>query len=165
MWVGTEFPGDTNEVLKEVQFKLYWGMVFRLYSPPRDRYLDACRLIQIDTDLAKRLRSMDGFDHRTLQDIHDLIAAWFRFSQDNGGQLRLGETDEAYKDRLAAEWRTFFEEEVSRLSSDDEFARNVLIATAFGNTDRGYTAEAQLREILKERYGTMKKQAPSSVAK
>jgi hypothetical protein len=69
----------------------------------------------------------------------------------------LGETEEAYKDRLAAEWRTFFEEEVGRLSSDDEFARNVLVATAFANTDRGYAAEAQVGEILKERYAPIKK--------
>lgn len=164
MWVGTEFSGDTNEVLKKVQHDLYSGMVVRLYTPPRDRYLDACRLIQTNTDLAIRLRSMEGFDHRTLQDIHDLIAAWFRFTKDNGGQLLLGETEESYKDRLAAEWRTFFEEEVGRLSADDEFVRNVLAATAFGNTDRGYAAEAQLRELLKERYARMKKPTPSDPA-
>jgi hypothetical protein len=156
MWVGTEFPGDTNKALKDVQFRLYGEMLLCLYGRPRDRYLNSCRLVQIDTDLANRLRSMDGFDHRTLQDIHDLIAAWFRFSQDDGGQLRLGETDEAYQDRLAAEWRAFFEEEVSRLSADDEIARAILAAAAFGNTDRGYAAEAQLREFLKERYRAMK---------
>ena len=109
MWVGTEFPRDTNKALKDVQSRLYGEMLLRLYSRPRDRYLTSCRLVQIDTDLANRLRSMDGFAHRTLQDIHDLIAAWFRFSRDDGGQLRLCETDEAYQDRLAAEWRTFFE--------------------------------------------------------
>ena len=156
LWVGTEFPSDSNATLKGVQFRLYGEMLVRLYSRPRDRYLEACRLIQINTDLATRLRSMDGFDHRTLQDIHDLIAAWFRFSQDDGGQLRLGEGDETYEVRLATEWRTFFEAEVSRLSSDDEFTRAVLVAAAFGNTDRGYAAEAQLREILKERYRAMK---------
>jgi hypothetical protein len=75
----------------------------------------------------------------------------------------LGETEEVYKARLAAEWRTFFEEEGGRLIADDEFARNIL-ATAFGNTERGYAAEAQLRELLKERYGTMKKPAPSEAA-
>jgi hypothetical protein len=156
MWVSIEFPGDANEVLKDVQFQLYGEMLLRLYSRPRDRYLDACRLVQIDTDLARRLRSMDGFDHRTLQNTHDQIAAWFRFSHDNGGQLRLGETAEIYRDRLAAEWRIFFEKEVSRLSNDDEIARAVLTAAAFGNTDRGYAAEAQLVEILRVWYRAMK---------
>jgi hypothetical protein len=163
MWVGTEFPGDTNQTLKDVQFRLYGEMLVRLYNRPRDRYLDACRLVQIDTDLATRLRSMDGFDHRTLQDVHDLIAAWFRYSQDDRG-LRLGETEETFRDRLATEWRTFFEEEVERLTTDDEIARAVLTAAAFGNTDRGYAAEAQLREFLKERYRPMNQQAPSTNA-
>lgn len=164
MWVGTEFPGDTNEVLKDVQFRLYGEMLVRLYNRPRDRYLDACRLLQIETDLATRLRSMDGFDHRTLQDIHDLIAAWFRFSRDDRGQLRLGETEEAFRDRLAAEWRTFFEEEAGRLSTDDEIARAVLTAAAFGNAGRGYAAKAQLHEILKDRYSITKQQAPPTSA-
>jgi hypothetical protein len=57
---------------------------------------------------------------------------------------------------LRPDWRTFFEQEVSRLITDDEIARAVLAAAAFGNTDRGYAAEAQLREILRERYRTMK---------
>lgn len=81
-------------------------MVLLLYSRPRDRYLAVCRLVEIETALTNRLRSMKFFDHRTLQDTHDLIAAWFRFS-DDGGQLRLGETEAAYRNRLAAEWRTF----------------------------------------------------------
>jgi hypothetical protein len=152
MWVGTEFPGDTNKPLKGVQFGLYWELLPILQSRPRDRYLAACRLVQMDTELATLLRTMDGFDHRTLQDAHDLIAAWFRFSQDDGGQLRLGETDEGYLERLAAEWRAFFEDEVNRLSADDDFGRAVLVASAFGNTEEGYAAEAQLREILSERY-------------
>ena len=155
MFVGSEFPGDNNEALQDAQFRLYSEMLVRLYSRPRDQYLAACRLVQIDTDLAIRLRSMNGFDHRTLQDIHDLIAGWFRFSNDDGGQLRLGETDQSYVERLERNWRTFFEDEVTNLISDDEFARNVLVATAFGNTDRGYAAEAQLRERLKGRYSSM----------
>jgi hypothetical protein len=59
-------------------------------------------------------------------------------------------------DRVADEWRTFFEEELTSLASDDEFVRGVLVAAAFGNTDKGYAAEAQLREFSKERYRAMK---------
>jgi len=152
---GTLFPWDTNEALIDIQSRLYSEMLLRLYSHARDRYLDACRLIEVDTDLAIRVRSMDYFDHRTLQDVHDLIAAWFRFSQDDGGQLRLDETTEGCQERVGTEWRTFFEKEVSRLGSDDGFARAILIASAFGNTDRGYAAEAYLRETLKKQYCAM----------
>jgi len=155
VWVGHEFPGDDNQTLKDVQFRLYGEMLVRLFSRPRDRYLDASRLIQVAPDLAVRIRAMDGFDHRTLQDAHDLIAAWYRFSRDDGGQLRLGESPDDYEDRLAREWREFFEEEVDYLTGRDEFTRDVLTAAVFANTDRGHAAEAGAREFLKERYATM----------
>jgi hypothetical protein len=81
MIVGYAFPDDENKALKEVQFQLYGQILWRLFSKPRERYLDACRLVEVDTGLAARVRAMDSFDHRTLQDAHDLIAAWYRFSR------------------------------------------------------------------------------------
>lgn len=155
MWVGTEFSGDDNKTLKEVQFKVYGEMLLRLFSRPRDRYLDAARLIQVETDMAVRVRAMDGFDHRTLQTAHDLIAAWYRYSQDDGGQLRLGESPDDYEKRLLQDWREFFQQEVAYLTLQDEFTRDILTAVVFSNTERGYSAEAGAREYLKERYGAM----------
>jgi hypothetical protein len=155
VWVGHEFAGDDNQTLKDVQFRLYSEMLLRLFSGPRDRYLAASRLIQVDTELAVHVRAMDGFDHRTLQDAHDLIAAWYRFSRDDGGQLRLGESPDDYDKRLAQEWREFSEREVARLASTDEFTRDILTAAVFANTDRGYAAESGAREYLKDRYATM----------
>ena len=141
MWVGTEFAGDSNQTLKDVQFRLYAEMLVRLFSRPRDRYLDACRLVQVETEMAVRARAMDGFDHRTLQDAHDLIAAWYRFSRDDGGQLRLGESQDDYEKRLAQDWREFFEQEVAHLTRSDEFTRDILSAAVFGNTDQDDAAQ------------------------
>lgn len=152
MWVGTEFAGDDNEVLKLVQHDAYGGMLGELFSRPRERYLDACDLLQVNNELADKIRPMRTFDHRRLQDAHDLIAAGFRFSQGGSTQLRLGETAEAYQRRLAAEWRDFFEREVSTLSEDNNFARAVLLAAALANTPKGENAEDELRVILKRRY-------------
>ena len=74
MLVGTEFPGDDNEVLKQVQHEAYGGILGYLFSRPRERYLSACDLLQVDTELADKVRPMETFDHRTLQDAHDLLA-------------------------------------------------------------------------------------------
>ena len=143
MWVGREFAGDDNRSLKDVQFRLYGEMLTQLFSRARVRYLDACRLVQVQNELAVQARAMDFFDHRTLQDAHDLIAAWYRFSRDDGGQLRLGESPEQYEERLASEWREFFDQEVAGLIGLDKFTRDIL------------TAEAGVREDLKERYASM----------
>ena len=123
MMVGSEFPGDNNKTLMDVQHSVYGEMVVRLFAGPRDRYLAAAAPLRVDDELSGRLRSMNGFDHRTLQTAHDRIAGFFRFAHDDGGQLRLGETDADYLQRLETCWREFAQSEVEALTTDDEFIR------------------------------------------
>jgi len=152
MFVGSEFPGDDNHVLMDVQHAVYGEMVGRLFAGPRDRYLTAGRLLRVDDEFVQKLRSMTSFDHRTLQGAHDRIAAYFRFRRDDGGQLQLGETDPEYRQRLEHEWRAFFQKEIEYLTADDEFTRAVCTATAHGNKDPGCTAESWLDQFLRDRY-------------
>jgi hypothetical protein len=153
MMVGSEFPGDNNKTLMDVQHTAYGEMVVRLFTGPRDRYLAAAALLRVDDKLTGHLRSMDGFDHRTLQLAHDRIAAFFRFAHDDGGQLQLGETDADYRQRQADSWRAFVQSEVERLTTDDEFTRAICTATAFGNKEPGVAAERWLDQFLRDRYG------------
>jgi hypothetical protein len=141
-----EFPGDNNRTLMEVQHGVYSEMVARLFAGPRERYLAAAALLGIENDLSKRLRSMNSFDHRTLQLAHDRIAAFFRFS-DDGGQLQLSESESDYRRRLEEAWREFVLSEVGRFTTDDEFASAVCTATAFANKERGFAAERWLDEL------------------
>ena len=152
MIVGSEFPRDKNRTLMNVQHGVYGEMVVRLFTGPRDRYRAAAALLRIESELSERLRSMDGFDHRTLQLAHDRIAAVFRFS-DDGGQLQLGESDADYRRRLEEDWRGFVQSEVGQLTEDDEFTRAICTATAFGNKDPGVAAEHWLDQFLRDRYG------------
>jgi hypothetical protein len=145
------FPADNNQILKDVQNTLYGEMVVRLFMGPRDRYLAAAALLRFDNELTERLRSMDGFDHRTLQMAHDRIAALFRFAHDDGGQLQLGETEADYRRRLEGAWREFVQSEVGQLAADDEFTRAVCTATAFGNKESGVSAEHWLDQSLRHR--------------
>jgi hypothetical protein len=91
-------------------------------------------------------------DHRTLQGAHDQIAAFFRFSCDDGGQLQLGEDEGDYRRRLEEAWREFVQSEVRLLTADDEFTRAVCTGTAFGNKEPGVAAERWLRQFLRDRY-------------
>jgi len=45
MMVGSEFPGDNNKTLMDVQHTAYGEMVVRLFTGPRDRYLAAAALL------------------------------------------------------------------------------------------------------------------------
>ena len=163
MFVGIGFPGDTNDILMKVQSNLYGELLGFLHGYLRERYLCACRLVQSRTELARRVETETSFDHRTLQGAHDHIAAWFRFLQKDKGGRTLFETEESYRERLASEWRSFFENEVRSLSTDDDFVRAVLTAAAFSNPDEtGCAAESQLDGILTELYGAMKRPVRSS---
>jgi hypothetical protein len=156
MWVGSRFWGDNDAVLMDVQHQLYPVIIGLLYGEPRKCYLDASRLVQADTELAKRLLAEESFDHRTLQSSHDFIAAWFRFRRGSQGGRTLFEAVDDYRDRLGREWRVFYEKEILTLCEDDDFVRAVVTAAAFPNPDgAGRAAEEQLDEILAKRYAAM----------
>ena len=126
----------------DVQHGVYGEMVVWLFTGPRDRHLAASALFRVDDKLSEQLRSMDGFDHRTLQLAHD-----------DGGQPQLGETEADYRHRLAASWRGFVQTEVERLTTDNEFTRAICTAAAFGNKEPGVAAERWLDQFLRDRYG------------
>jgi hypothetical protein len=152
MIVASMFSGDNNSALMQVQSSVYGEMLGRLFMAARERYLAAASLLGVENALSERLRTMDNFDHRTLQVAHDHIAAFFRFSRDDGGQLQLDESDENYFRRLEETWREFLQSEIRQLTADDEFTRSVCKATAFGNNGPGYAAEDWLDQFLRDRY-------------
>ena len=125
MIVTSEFAGDENQTLMDIQHAMYGEMVVWLFVVPRDRYMAASRLLRPEDDLSKRLSTMDGFDHRALQLAHDRIAAYYRFNSPGEAQLRLGEEEGAYRQRLKEGWRDFFTQEVAAFTLDDEFTRAI----------------------------------------
>jgi hypothetical protein len=96
---------------------------------------------------------MRGFDHRTIQHAHDLIAAWWRFRSG----LRypripgLGPTPE----QLKHDWFMWLTDELKELCKEPRYVRCVVQAAAYGNMELGYKAEDELHEFLRERYAGM----------
>ena len=170
MWVGHEFPGDDNAVLKDIQFKNY--SVVPLYRASERRYSAAINLLSVATDLWEQMKrhdetyystdlrdsfpAIDGelirlIDHRVLQSAHDTIAAAFRF-RNKDLWLPLFQNDEAMKAVAESAWLTFWSSEVGRLAANDEITRAVLTAVAFQNTEKGYAAEKELDGLLRSEY-------------
>ncbi len=136
----------------DVQHSAYDEMIVHLFVMARDRYLAAAGLLRVETGLSSMLRAKPGFDHRTLQSTHDLIAAYYRFISPGSAQFRLGEDEEAHRRRIGEEWCRFFLSAVASLIADDEFTRAICTATAFGNKEAGLTAERWLDQFLRDRY-------------
>ena len=152
MIVGSRFPGDDNETLMWVQHDLYGAHVAALFSYARERYLRAASLLSLRTDLSEKISAIRCFDHRVLQNAHDVIAAYYRFAHDRGGQLPLFDEGVSYEEQLRLSWSRYFDQEAQLLGEDDAVARAILRSVAYANTPEGYKAEDELAELLSSRY-------------
>ena len=150
--MGARFPGDENETLQLIQHRLYWELLFDLYECSRRQLIRAADLLDHETELTSRLREIRRFDHRTLQDAHDMIAAYYRFAYDPRGQIPLFLDGMSYEQYLETEWREWYSSEVVSLSENDDVARSITLAVAYENTEIGYVAEDRLKALLECRY-------------
>jgi len=153
MIVATEFPGDSNEILKEVQHNSYWDIVVYLYAYSRERYLASARLVGVENDFVRLVRENERFDHRVLQAAHDLVATGYRFTRREREQVPLPFSPEEYKRRLKEDWIAFFKRESQELAGNDEINREILGCVAYSNSDIGMKHEERLARLLEKRYG------------
>jgi hypothetical protein len=145
---------DNNLVLRDIQHDCYFdGLRSTLRSMCQKRYFAALSLLSTSSALAVRFEQQDGFDHRVLYAAHDYIAAYYRFSIGDCSLQTLFESEAQWRDRLKADWISFYESEVSRLAHKDEFCVAVLTASAFQNLPEGRAAEGHLDTLLFLEYG------------
>jgi len=151
--VSTSYPSDDNDQLKDVQHELYWQLVPRLFAVARAELLRADEILDAKVLIAEKARAIERLDHRVLQDAHDIMAAAFRYGHDDGGQLRLLETEADRAERYRAAWLEWFETELEALAKMPRFVRSTVQAVVLANTELGYAAERDVGELLVSRYG------------
>ena len=126
MIVGYEFPGDDNDTLKWVQHDCYWGKGWELFNAARNRYVAACRFVGVETEVFKRILTLDRFDHRGLQGAHDKIAAYYRFAHDTGGQMILFPLETSGPPLFYDSEKPTYEGLMNGMSKLDEIVKKVL---------------------------------------
>lgn len=88
------FIGDNNESHFESQHHLYSWLCFKIFDNCRITYLrcnEVCNSLSNHEKI--NLINIDSYDHRTLQNVHDIIATSFRYlNREN--QLSLFELNE-----------------------------------------------------------------------
>lgn len=146
------FHGDINEKLMFIQHNFYYDLIRWLFEHPRQRYKEAINLLCVETDLWIQIKDRNGFDHRTLQEPHDKIAAYYRYTHPREIQLALDEMN--YEERLTQNWLNYWHNEVRELIKDNIITRTILTAVGYQNTPKGYAAEKLLIALLDERYGS-----------
>lgn len=151
MMVGSNFPGDEDRRIKDVQFNNYSSVIGELVETARRRYIYAEELLELTGAMAAEIRKLRFFDHRTVQDTHDIIAAAYRFSRRSECLFDIGDPD-----AIAIDWFSFARKEIESLCEDPKFVRAVLHSAVYANQPLGYRGEKESRTIASSRYGEMR---------
>lgn len=155
------FPGDDDQLLKDVQWEEYGEHVGVLCSSVAEAYARAEDTVQQGTMLGKLIRQRKTFDHRVLQGAHDRIAAGYRkcFAP---AKAEEADTPER-KERLRGEWLAGFRAQLRDLCEQPEFTRNAVIAVLQQNNGVGLRAEHALKDLLVGHYGLPDRYDPEKV--
>lgn len=154
MIIGSRFPNDDNIELMDVQMEEYGKTYYYLYFFPREKYLQAARLLRVKNDLIEILENKQHFDHRVLQEPHDIIAAYFRFNNFRGGEMPLPLDQKSYRETIRESWLDYFYKEVKDITDFfDHISWEIINAVAYQNTNKGYEAEDILINQLYDKYG------------
>jgi len=148
MWCFSNFPGDDDQRLFHMQHDAYWEFIWTIVNAARKRYLDAESVLRCYAPMSIQVRQLESIDHRTVQDVHDLIAAFYRFK-------RRTEILFPLESNLRDDWYSFLREEAAGLCESADFVTGVLDACIHANTDIGYAGEKRAKHVERERYWTM----------
>jgi len=152
MIVGSNFPSD-SERLAMLQHDVYGKSIALIVAQSQEQYRKAEAILGIRTELGKRL-PVDSFDHRTVQYVHDQIAAQFRYLYINKPRLfATHEADEETK-LFLKEWNDYLLRELQTIGDSlPQFYRLICVTVVFPNPDnKGIEAERALSEIVSARY-------------
>ena len=148
MWCYANFPGDEDKRLFDMQMEAYGEALWIIVNAARERYFDAEAVLRSHSSMSIQVRQLVSIDHRTVQDVHDLIAAWYRFKRRTERLFPL-EPD------LSEDWHEFARTEAAELCRSADFATGVLDACVYANTERGHAGEERAKQVEKSRYWEM----------
>lgn len=147
MIIGESYISDNNKALKVAQHETYSHNVVAIFEMARSEFVRADAILNAQLLIAETAESINKFDHRVLQDAHDIMAASYRYRCDGGVQPRLwpeGEERSSYGPR----WNRWFTLELEKMIKHPSFVRAVVEAVVFSNTELGYMAEHRVCQFL-----------------
>lgn len=152
MIVGYAFPGDDNKDLKWVQHDAYGSVLDYWFRECRGRYLYAERLLAVRTPLGEQIETLKGFDHRSIQDAHDVLAAYFR-RDIYTGQPNLFEPQQPLTSGfMLDQWWHFVRREIEALLDEPTVTRLFLEACVNEKEAIGAGANGALAIALRTRF-------------
>lgn len=152
MIVTRQFCGDGNDEVKLLQHGVYGDSLMQIADEAKTCFFFAEAVIKSGSETVTLLAQVTGFDHRGLQNAHDLIAAEFRRCKAVDVQPVLPYLPVDEKRRVLKMWQTWLRQELESLCRSWEFVRHVAEILAFQNQEQGFRAERALRAYLLYHY-------------
>ncbi|NOG74057.1 hypothetical protein [Roseicella sp. DB1501] len=153
MIVGYVFEGDSDKATKWEQHDVYGRALQIIAAGCREHVRLAVALLQ--TEWPARWVADGAFDHRTLQDAHDTLAAVWRHDVCPAQPelpFRVARPDAA--DRMSR-WLSWLSAEMESWRHSPRGIVLVMTILSNQNTLVGYQAEDELAEWLRERFHTV----------
>ena len=157
MIISSYFENDSVKI-GWIQHDLYGEVLIGMYQLAKQLYRQGEGIVGITTQLTKDSWDKNDFDHRTLQYLHDMIAAQFRyefiFHKCEGPLFHTFDNSSEEKESVSLLWKEFYPKELERLVKKYPFiARLILTAATYLNPDeRGIEAEEDIFNLLSKEY-------------
>ena len=152
MIVSRSFEGDDDDFMKWRQHEVYGDALRIIISACKAHSENAAALLQTTLPIGWQLGPT--FDHRVLQDCHDILAAAWRYEANPAqGVLTFGRQPGDSEDVIR--WLQWLQDQVTAWNTEPHLVRLVMTALANQNTAPGYAAETTLSESLKSLFNNV----------
>ena len=158
MIVSDYFHGDSTRI-GWIQHDCYREALRIIVNFAIDKHRHAERVVAVRTELSDLRDELRGFDHRTLQWLHDCMAAAFRMEYClNADFLIYKIPDPHTPEETVTLWLEFLNKELVRVFSEYlQLPRLILTAALYPNPDKkGMAAEDEIHELTRRLYPELK---------
>ena len=150
MIVAPRFTNDGDDKMMLAQHDAYDKALGSILRISQRHFRCAAGLPDYYASDVRFFLTLKVFDHRVLQEAHDLIAAAWRFRRGRTAQQHLFEKTEPAE--AARDWLIWLESEVESWMDAPELPRRVKTILLHQNDPIGHAAERSLCGALRERY-------------
>ena len=158
MIVGSYFYGDSTRI-GLIQHGCYGEALHIIVSFASAKHRKAERVVAVRTELSHLRDEFINFDHRTLELLHDCMAAAFRVEYCfNADFFTYKIPDPHTPEEIMTFWFDFLRKELERVFAEyAQLPRLILTAALYSNPDqKGKDAEDKLYEMTMQLYPDLK---------
>lgn len=162
MIVSDYFHGDSIRI-GLIQHDCYGEALRIIIDFAIDKHRHAEKVIDVRTELSGLRDELRGFDHRTLQWLHDCVAAAFRMEYClNADLFTYTILDPHTPAEITTFWFEFLRKELERVFAEYlQLPRLILTAALYPNPDKkGIAAEDEIYDLTRQLYPDLKRFQP-----